>query len=81
MDSQSFNELSNELNALVTLIKSLDNLHMYRYQHFVKSSPLGRSCTYAKKSLQLSIMDNEGNKIRADLERAKQLIDHLLRTL
>jgi hypothetical protein len=81
MDKKKFLELSQTLNSAKRALEGCQQFHLYRFMHFVLSSPLGLDCRYADATLRGFNEENEKEKVKDVLRKAKRDIDTLLQEL
>lgn len=81
MDKKKFLELSETFNGIKRVVETWQQFHLYRFMHFVLSSPLGLDCRYAEATLRGFIQEHEKEKVKAELRKAKRDIDTLLQEL
>lgn len=62
------------LNRLYGRLRDLQGLYLYRYAHFVRSSPKGENCTYALRAREFSERED-------DLRGLRDLLQEVLKEL
>lgn len=79
MNEDLLERLSEIMNTVVNRANELPHFHVYRYGHFVKSSPDGRECKYAKLTWRREPEERE--ELKEALGFLREQIDDILREL
>lgn len=69
-----FRKASQQVHELHDLLKTVQDLHLFRWKYFVDSSPRGEDCSYARASAKAYLIENEHQDVAKLMDRLAVLV-------